>query len=693
MSSSRVLVSLLVAGCACGRSAGAADPPSLAPAVQRAVEQFRDFYLGSDDTFAMRDNNEPAPDPSSARRFAQSLRADGTWADLDYASPAHSGWPPATHWTRMAAMAAAAGARATRPADRAQFLAAAHRAFAFWIGRDFQCANWWYNEIGVPKTVGTVALLLGAELAPDEQRYVTGTSLSRFPIARTGQNRVWLAGNTLMLGLLTGDVAVIRAASAAIWSEVAVTTAEGIQPDFSFHQHGAQQQFGNYGMALAVETARWGRILRGTPWALPDGPLAVFRHYLLDGQNWVSWRGAMDISACGRQFMPHSPRAKTANLMRVMEQAASFDAAHEEAYRAFIARNRPDAANDLTGNKYFWRSDYMVHRRPGLAATLKLSSKRVIGAELVNNENLSGYHTADGALYLYRDGDEYEDIFPVWDWRKLPGVTCAQTEPPAFKTSFVDRDFVGGVSDGSDGCCALDYERDGVRAKKAWFFAGDMVVCLGADISGRASETIATTLNQTLRRGAVRAVSAGAAQTIAPGRHTLTGIDSVEHDGWRYTLLEKGVLHLETGPVTGNWRRVFNNPETPAPDVTKEVFLLWLDHGRDPQGASYGYAVTPASSEVRLRVLENSATRQAVLWPNAKIGIVFWAAGEITLPDGRRIASDEPCLLLVEAKTILVVDPTQKLTLLHLKVDGNEREVPLPTGALAGTAGVSAPNG
>ena len=30
----------------------------------------------------MRDNNEPAPDPSSARRFAQSLRADGTWADL-----------------------------------------------------------------------------------------------------------------------------------------------------------------------------------------------------------------------------------------------------------------------------------------------------------------------------------------------------------------------------------------------------------------------------------------------------------------------------------------------------------------------------------------------------------------------------------------------------------------------------------
>jgi chondroitin AC lyase len=676
----------LAVGFACGLAADAADRPSLLPAAQRAVEQFREFYLGSDDAFAMRDNNEPAPDPSRSRRFAQSLRADGTWADIDYASQAHSAWPPATHGTRMTAMVATAGERATSPADRAELLVAAHRAFAFWIAHDFQCPNWWYNEIGVPKVIGTAALLLGDELAPAEYRYATGTSLSRFPIGRTGQNKVWLAGNTLMLGLLTGDLAVIRAASDAIWGEVHVTTAEGIQADFSFHQHGAQQQFGNYGMALAVETARWGRILRDTPWALPEAQLAVFRRYLLDGQNWVSWRGAMDISACGRQVMPHSPREKTANLARVMAQAASFDAAHEDAYRAFIARNRPGAANELTGNRFFWRSDYMVYRRPDFAATLKLSSKRVIGAELVNRENLSGYHTADGALYLYREGGEYEDIFPVWDWRKLPGVTCAQTALPAFKVSFVNRDFVGGVSDGVDGCCALDYVRDGLRAKKAWFFGGDTVVCLGADIAGQAPATVATTLNQCLLRGTVRV--AGETQALAPGSHTLTGIPSVEHDGWRYTLLEAGVLHLETGPVTGNWHRVFDNPDSPQADVTKKIFTLWLDHGRNPQAAHYAYAVAPASTVAPIRVLENSATKQAVLLPDTNVGIVFWSASDLILPDGRRIASDEPCLLLVEAKTILVVDPTQKLKSLHLQVGGSEREVTLPTGARAGTAGV-----
>ena len=113
-----------------------------------------------------------------------------------------------------------------------------------------------------------------------------------------------------------------------------------------------------------------------------------------------------------------------------------------------------------------------------------MSSKRVIGAELVNEENLSGYHLADGALYLYQGGDEYTDIFPVWDWRKIPGVTCAQTDIPAFKTSSIESDFVGGVSDGTHGCAALDYVRDGVVAKKAWFFGANSVVCLGAGISG-----------------------------------------------------------------------------------------------------------------------------------------------------------------------------------------------------------------
>ena len=57
-------------------------------------------------------------------------------------------------------------------------------------------------------------------------------------------------------------------------------------------------------------------------------------------------------------------------------------------------------------------------------ASLKMASDRVMGVETMNGDNMKGYYMADGALYIYKDATEYYDIFPLWDWRKLPGVTC-----------------------------------------------------------------------------------------------------------------------------------------------------------------------------------------------------------------------------------------------------------------------------
>lgn len=679
--SCRLLVGFVAAGLV-----AAAEPMPQRADGQRATAQFRAFHLGSVESATRRDAVEPMPDPATVVQHIAALRDDGTWPDIDYASQARSGWPPLLHWLRMKGIALTAIRPAATPANRAAGLAALHRAFAHWIAHDYQCPNWWYNEIGIPKEVGTVALLLGAELTPAEHAYVTGVSLARHPIGMTGQNRVWLAGNALMRGLLLGDDAMVAEASGVIWNELRVSTGEGIQPDFSFHQHGPQQQFGNYGLSFAVELARWAGILRGTRWALADEPLEVFRRYLLEGQAWISWRGAMDVSACARQLMPRSPRSKTATIARVMQQAAEFDRARASDYRAFVERNRAAAPNDLVGQRYYWRSDYLVHRRPSLMATLKMSSNRVIGAEVVNSENLSGYHTADGVLLLYHDNQEYEEIFPLWDWRKLPGVTCAQAELPVFKTAAVPRDFVGGVSDGLAGCAALDYGRDGVQAKKAWFFSGDTVVCLGTDIHASVGVPIATTLNQTRLRGPVQAHADGVSRTLDRGAHRLTEVQRIEHDGWRYTLLEAGALQLQTGEVTGHWRRVLRSPDTPPADVTGELFTLWIDHGQDPRGASYAYVVAPVASARAAEVMENTPAMQAVQMSDGRAGVVFWRAGEVRLPGGRRLAVSEPCLLLAGPEGVRVVDPTQKLATLTLTIEGEPRPVTLPAGADAGTA-------
>ncbi|HVU33335.1 MAG TPA: polysaccharide lyase family 8 super-sandwich domain-containing protein [Opitutaceae bacterium] len=659
--------------------------------LDRARRQFCEFYLGSDAAPAgnvgLRDTNERPPDTSQAAGYVRSLRADGSWSDIDYDSPARSGWPPALHWTRMLAIVAAENLRGAH-VDVPAFNAAIHRAFAYWIHRDCICRNWWYNQIGIPKLAGTTALLFGNELTPAERHYLLAVMMPRAKIAMTGQNRVWLSGNTVMAGLLEGDEAKVAEAASTIWSEVAVTTEEGIQPDFSFHQHGPQQQFGNYGLSLAVEVCRWGTVLRGTPWAMPAAKLAVYRRFLLEGESWMVWKGWMDVSSCDRQLMPHSQVAKARTVAQVMQNAIAFDPAGVPGYERFVRRNTGAAErNDLVGNQVFWRSDYVIHRRPDWAATLKLSSRRVIGAEMVNTENRLGYHLADGALYLYRRGDEYRDIFPVWDWQKLPGVTCAQLSggPPPYQHVRGEREFVGGVSDGELGCAALDFARDGVTARKAWFFGRDEIVCLGVDITGPADVPVVTTVNQSRVRGPVMMMRSGHdPERFAGGDAVISSLDWVSHDGWYYTFITPTTVHLRTGPQTGNWNRVFRNPETPKADVTEDVFALWIDHGV-PSSGRYAYVITPGQRPPNAQpiVSNTSACQFAVLGPTTTAA-VFWKPGEIRPIAGQSIAVNRPCLLVCESDRIFVSDPTQTLASLSVTVNGKTIDVLLPQGGEAG---------
>ena len=653
--------------------------------VDLAVRQFRGFYLSSSDGFRLKGTNEDSVQTDRAVTFARSLAESGKWTDIDYESPARSAWPPQNHLTRMTAMAAAAGGSHASEQERLLLLQALHKAFNFWILHDFQCKNWWYNEIGSPQAVGIIALLLGDQLLPSERAYASYKSLARYPIDRTGQNRVWLAGNALMRGLLMSDGSQITEASQAIWAQIQITTDEGLQPDFSFHQHGAQQQFGNYGLAFCVETARWGEILRGTRWALSPEKLGLFREYLLSGQNWVSWNGYMDISSCGRQLMPHCQRDKTQSVSLVMKKAALFDPDHSGDYLDFVSRNQGQTPNKLIGSRYFWRSEYLVHRQPTCAYTLKLSSTRVIGTEMVNQENLQGYHLADGALYLYRRGNEYEDIFPVWDWQKIPGVTCSQVRPPAFKTSSVESDFVGGLSAPNIAVGALDYHRSQERAKKAWFFQGDFVVCLGTAISGDGKNSEATTVNQCRLHGAVTLKAQGTKETLASGSRVVGNADVVEHDGWAYTFLEPARLNLFAGSASGTWKSIFNNPSASQAPSTEEIFKLWIDHGVGANGSQYAYVIGPSGTSPVGQIVSNSPDTQAVRFPDGTVAVVFWKAGTIQPFGDVRLSVDKPCVLALRDHNVYISDPTRRQPAIRIQWNNIERVIQLPSGGYAGS--------
>lgn len=106
-------------------------------------------------------------------------------------------------------------------------------------------------------------------------------------------------------------------------------------------------------------------------------------------------------------------------------------------------------------------------------------------------------------------------------------------------------------------------------------------------------------------------------------------------------------------------------------NTNPSFFELWLDHGVDPKGASYAYAILPGKTVAELQeyskdpdflVLENNASIQAVREKNTgTVGIVFWEKGEF----GSYKASVPMIVMAKEEEenvTVSVSDPTWKLT-------------------------------
>ena len=143
---------------------------------------------------------------------------------------------------------------------------------------------------------------------------------------------------------------------------------------------------------------------------------------------WISWKGYFDINSLGRQFFKDAQVTKALATGFAAADMIVTEPEHKQIYLDFLSRNFSASSKPhLTGDKHFWRSDMSVHRASSWYSSIRMSSERVKAAEALNNENLKGYYVGDGATYIMVDGNEYDNIFPVWNWRKLPGVTCYQS--------------------------------------------------------------------------------------------------------------------------------------------------------------------------------------------------------------------------------------------------------------------------
>ena len=92
---------------------------------------------------------------------------------------------------------------------------------------------------------------------------------------------MWLAGNVIYKALFEKNKDELELARNVIVSEIYLTMWEGIQPDYSYHLHGPQLQFGNYGLAYALNMTYWACIFRDTKFSFAEKQIGILGDYLL----------------------------------------------------------------------------------------------------------------------------------------------------------------------------------------------------------------------------------------------------------------------------------------------------------------------------------------------------------------------------------------------------------------------------
>ena len=652
-----------------------------------------------------------APEADKIQRDIRLLKPDGSWPDIDYTCQQRGGWSTYRHVARVNEMARAYRASGHPQAGSKPLREAIEKALDHWLKQDYTNPNWWYGRIGVPRLVAPTLILMDGDLSEATRKQAVEQVLSRSTMGMTGQNKVWVAGIAFMKGLLSEDVALMQKARDAILSELRVSTAEGVQADFSFHQHGPQQQWGNYGASFGSDMIQWSAVFQDTDFAISPDQLDILRDYLLEGSAWIVWRGRMDVSGCGRQVFPRCQSSKGSSLLGQLRFMKRLDPIHAGLFDRVLDSQDAAGRNLLVGHKHYWRSDISVHRRPTWYASVKMSSPRVIGAETCNSENLLGLHLGDGVTYFHRAGTEYEDLFPVWNWRRLPGTTCRQDDGSLVPNSRRCRgksDFVGGVSDAVRGLAAMEYRRDGLSVQKSWFFLEDCVVCLGAGITCDKPEDVVTSIDQSVLSGPVTVSEAGHIRELERGTCAIDSPDWLHHAGIGYRLLGSQRVDIECQKRQGDWRKVHN--QNRGAEVDWDVFALSINHGGRPEADTYAYAVYPGATtdsmprlhrEPRVSVLQLTDSLQAVgAGSGSMILAAFFKPGRLSLPNGGFVEADQSCLVVLDRtvtpERLHVADPTHRATSILIRVATSpktvrEMRIPLPRGAFAGQT-VSAPD-
>ncbi len=626
-------------------------------------------------------------------RIMQSQKPDGTWSGIDYKDVSRTGFQHSQHLQNMIVLARAYKKNASPLYRDPAVKNAVSRALDYWQANDFICENWWWNEMGTPHQMINLLLLLDTDLTEKQRTEgirIAGRANLEASGARPGGDLIQIAGMLGKQALFQRNSEVLAKVIQILASEMKVSGGRGLKPDLSFHHRTDNVISTNtYGTGFAATFAYWAAKIGGTAYSLPEPATQLLVDYFLDGISQSLVYGKFpDPGASNREITRKGALGPVgASIAENLLAATNYRKAEltnlRDIQKGMVPPNR-------TKDFYFWHSHYYTHQRPDYHTSVRMHSNRASNMEQPHNEEgLQNHHYGDGSHFISRKGDEYNHIFPVWNWQKIPGTTVVQKPSmPHWKDLARQgrNDFTGGVTDKRYGAAAFDFEsvHDPLAAKKAWFFFDKEFVCLGAGITSTSDYEVSTTLNQCVLNGDVTISRTGVTEKLASNNHQKPDqVQWVLHDSIGYIFPEATTLHLSNEKKVGSWRSITHQSWATSDTVSKDVFTLWLDHGIKPKDKTYQYMVVPGLTEAGaeqyyshnpITILSNTPEKQAV--EHKTLGVtqlVFYKAGSIQW-GGLTLSVDQPCMVMVNMtggtiKKLTVSDPTGRLKKLKLEVN------------------------
>lgn len=561
------------------------------------------------------------------------LNPDGCFSDINYFDRSNTKWSPIIHLKRT--LFYLKSSEDINKEDKINLM------LGCFTSKNISSNNWWWNDIETPHYMLLILLTSHQKQLTINENYTdifirdynVNLASSVLPKHTDIANKLDLIKNNILFSIFINSKYLLSRSIVKFEHTLMTNDDSGLMEDFSFHAHQNNLYIHTYGTNFVLRAIDIINTFKRSDFEIDINKYINLLNFIKCGYLKSIYNGYVDYSALGRGVARAN---KTHSVPEQYNKILSFLEQHE----SYIQNECQ------TSNTNFYLSDYMIHRSDNMMASVRASSSTVSKVEWGNGENLKGHGLTEGILNFYIHGSEFHNIFPIWDWSKLPGTTLPSNileyQRPEWGGNYANSSVTGGLSDGDSGVFVYGMNDFNTSANKSWFFIDDFVIALGSKI--RSDTKVYTTVNQLISKSnividnkIIRAPNINLSLFNKKNLH-------ITHNDISY-FFPKGVdLELSQKRMSGSWNDINLNSNSKL--IYNDVFKVYISHEKNDD---YAYIVSPKVDSVdiftkRFNIVNNDDVH--LVYDNLKNSIYIAFFDEGSLKDEFiDVSSDGPILL------------------------------------------------